>query len=185
MWLVFVFLILILGIVFSKIEIIIKKIRINRNEYNFKVKIKFMFFGIIKLVSINLGKNGIELFGKELVYERILNSKKLNEIKYNIKKFDLKKINHFLKIINLKLSSAKFTLKIGADDIFITSFLVVILSSYITNFFKDKIDLMSPQKFNYRIFPEFNKSELIFEGNAVFKLNFKDLRKVWELKERV
>jgi hypothetical protein len=57
MWLFFCVLILILiGIIFSKIDINLKKIELNKQVQDFNVEVKILFFGFINICKINFLK---------------------------------------------------------------------------------------------------------------------------------
>ena len=82
MWIVFLLIILILGILFSKIEINLNELYFNEKNYNFKITVSLKLFFVIKVISIKFDKNRALLLGK-----------KLNINKYKIKKFDKRLFN--------------------------------------------------------------------------------------------
>ncbi len=173
MWLVLLFLlILFLGIIFSKISINIKNIRISDKKVDFQIKIKLYLFYFIKIISIKCNNLGIIIFGKTIPYKKFIKDVKFeNIIKKDFRDLTLKKI----KTMDLKIDNVNFTLKIGVKDVFITSFLVVFLSTYISTLLMKETKRINYRKIHYNILPEFNKYELVLEGNTTVSMKTRNL----------
>lgn len=172
MWLVFLFLILILlGIVFFRIEIVLKKIVLNKNTQDFKLNINFMFFGFIKVFCVHLDKEGIKFFNKKILYENLMSKEKFEHLKLDIEKVGFKETLQIIKELKLKINTAKFSLRLGLGEIFLTNILVVIVSSLISVLYGIKGIEVKLKNINYKVLPDFNKVSLLFEGR--FCLSFK------------
>lgn len=175
MWIVFLLFTLVLGFIFSKIKISIEKIKIDIKSFIFKVKVSFLWFGIIKIFNIELNQNGIKIFNKHIKYKKLINEEKLEKIKRDFK-FDIKNIEK----LNPKVELIRFNLKLGTEDIFITTFLVTIISVFITELFRRKLKMINLKKAYYKILPEFNKNEIFYEGKTLVSIKtmniFKSLR---------
>ena len=161
MWLVFLFSILILGIIYSSLEAKIYSINILEKDYNFKVIISFKLFGILKIFSFRLDKIGIHFFSKKIVY----------------KKVDKEKIDFELfKQINLKLKKSYFTLRVGIEDVFLTNIVLVLLSSLIPVYAKEEI---KKNNLKYKILPEYNKICLRLDGKINLSVKVFNLIKLY------
>lgn len=162
----FIVILFLLGIVFSKISINIEKIELNSKKIKIKIIIKLLWFGFLPIFAFTFNENGIKILWKNIDYKKINISK--------ISKNDFKKAN-IKKIKNLKIKTnlAKFTLRIGAYDIFTTTFIIAVISSIVANIFKTTA--INCKKMNYVILPEFNKNEVYFEGKIKLSFNLLNL----------
>lgn len=175
MWLVFVFVILIFGIYFSKIKFSISKINISKNIFEFKVKISFYLFSKIKIFSVYFNEKGVKIFFLFVSYEKIL--KKIN-IKENfndaVNKINLKKI----KKLNISLEKLDMKCIIGIDDIIANVAIVTLIASIIGFYLSRK-----KGKYRYTILPDFGKNIIIFEGSFAFSLKTRRIRIFFKPKE--
>ena len=173
MWLVFLLIILILGIIFSKIEINLNELYFNEKSYNFKITVALKLFFIIKVISIKLDKNKILLLGKKL---------KIN--KFKIRKID-KKVFDLIKSFKIKIRKIDFVCKIGAISISLTNFFVVLFSTLFPIFVKNRV---KRENFKFKVLPEYNKLLLNFSGNFIIsiklltliKIHFKNIKSKYE-----
>ena len=61
MWLVFLLLIFIIGIVFSTLEINLSEIFFQEKNFNFRIIISYKLFGFFKILFLKLDKNRAEI----------------------------------------------------------------------------------------------------------------------------
>lgn len=165
---------IILGIIFSEIKIDIKKIELNISKANFDIKIGIYLFGFLKVFGIRCDKNGIKFLGKNFSYKKLFKLSFKEIILKNLKKKDIK----IAEELKFKINLAKFTIRVGVKDMFVTVFLVTLISSLIAIFIKDKIQKANINKINYKILPEFNKLEFYYEGNiniSIKTINIKNI----------
>lgn len=153
---------ILIGTIFSKIKICIEKIEVNINNIDFKIKIGIFLFGFLKIFSIKCNKKGIKILGKFYSYKKLFKHD-LNEIiRKLLKNIKIKKT----KKISFKIDFSKFTLRVGTEDMFITVFIVTVLSSIISEFLKRKIQKINKNNINYKVIPEFNKLMFFYEGKT-------------------
>lgn len=165
MWLVFVFLLLIItGFIFSSVDMLITKIKASIKGFDCDVKISLYWFGILKVLSIKLDKYGINIFGKKIKY---------NNLKKDMKVLYFEDIVKIIKEFKFKMSNVDFTLKIGAENVFLTSILVVIASTVIARKFQKT--KCNKRKIKYRVFPDFNRILIFFEGKLILKFNTREI----------
>lgn len=175
MWLVFVFVILIFGIYFSKIKFSISKINISKNIFEFRVKISFYLFSKIKIFSIYFNEKGIKVFFIFIPYKKILRKINMKEkITYAFDKIDLRKI----KKLNISLEKLDMKCIIGIDDIIINVAIVTLIASIIGFYLSRK-----KGKYRYTILPDFGKNIIIFEGSFAFSLKTRRIRIFFKPKE--
>lgn len=164
MWLVFLLLILLIGLIFASLEINLNKIDISKDNYNFKIVISLKLFGFFKILFFKLDRFGLKIFNK-----------KINVSRYNLKKIDKKSFN-LLKDLDIKLKKVNFSLKIGLVDITLTNFSVILFSSFIPYFVRNRI---KNKKIKYQVLPEYNKFYLYFKGNFAVSIKILTLIKFY------
>ena len=171
MWLVFVFFILlILEIFFSNINIILKKVVLNKNASDFRIDINFCIFKVLKIFTIKLNKDGVKFLNKMIPFKKSI-KEEIQKLKLNFEELKFNGILTVLKEVNPKIKKAKFALNLGIGDIFLTSTLVVMVSSIISVFLGMQLFETNYKKIDYKVIPEFNK--LNFEFNGDFSINIK------------
>lgn len=148
------------------------------NKFDYELKIGLYLMKKIKIIGIKINEkklNKIKHTIKKLENSKIL--KKISRI--NLKKVSLKleerlkrkiinkniKPIEIVKIVlkNLKIEILKFkmNLKIGIDDVFITSFLIAILSSIIAIMLKFTVDdIKDDKRYHYKIMPIYGKENM-------------------------
>lgn len=165
MWLVFLFLLLILlGIIFSSINITLKRIEISLKDFDFNIEISFWLFKFIKVINIKLDKSWLTVVGKKIRIDKLRKDK-----------LSFKKLLKFIKDLDFNLSEVDFNLNIGSANATLTILLVVVIST-LTTIVLEKNKL---KKSNYKILPEFNKFEVLFKGKIKFKLRTIKILKMW------
>ena len=158
MWLVFLLLIFMIGIIFSTLEINLSEIFFQEKKFNFKIIISFKLFGFFKVLFLRLDKNRAKILGE-----------KFNISKYKIKKID-KKVFKLLKDFDIKFKKVDFICKIGILDIGLTNIVIVLFSSVFPIIIKDRV---ARKDFNFKVFPEYNK--LCFKAKGKFIISLKIL----------
>lgn len=165
------------------------KISINRilvdtknNNFDYEIKVGLYLVKKIRIIAIKINKEKIAKI--EQTIERLNRSKILKKLsKFNIEKMSLKLekklkkeiINKNIKPIeaveiilkNLKIETLKFKmdLRIGLEDVIITSFLIAILSSILSIALKFTVNnIKDGNKYYYKILP-------IYRNENVLKLN--------------
>lgn len=162
---------LFLGIIFSKIKIRIEKFELNINNANFNIKVGIVLFGFLKVFGAKLDKNGVKILWKKFTYEKIFKKSLKELLKSNLKKKDIE----IAEKINFNIDTAKFTLRVGTEDMFITVFLVTFLSGIVAEILKKKIQNASNKNINYRVLPAFNKNEVYYEGKTDISIKTRKL----------
>lgn len=165
------------------------KISINRilvdtknNNFDYEIKVGLYLVKKIRIIAIKINKEKMAKI--EQTIEKLNRSKILKKLsKFNIEKMSLKLekklkkeiINKNIKPIeaveiilkNLKIETLKFKmdLRIGLEDVIITSFLIAILSSILSIALKFTVNnIKDGNKYYYKILP-------IYRNENVLKLN--------------
>lgn len=160
------------GLFSSKMKIRIEKIELNINNVNFKFRIGIFLFSFLRILELKCDKNGVKIFGRNFSYKRIFNIDLKELVVKILKNRDKNKQNK----LNFKIDLAKFTLKVGTEDMFITVFLVTLLSGLFTEFLKNKMKKINNRKIAYKVLPEFNRTEFFYEGKMDISIKTIDLK---------
>lgn len=170
MVLVFTFfiIIIVLMLIFliSTLKIDIKKIEITNEIPNtplikeFEIVIGIYVFDKIKLYSKTIKKQDIE---------KMKNSKSLTKLKNGImtkdilknKKSNIKMDLDILKGINPNLQQINLELKLGTEDVVLTSFLICIISILISMVLSKAIQIYDEENYKYKIIPNYNNQNSI------------------------
>lgn len=155
MILVLFFIIFLILIFFSYIKIEFQNVYISnipKFRYDFKIK-----FGIYILKKV-------KIFGFEITNEKLKNSKLSNKIKSRIKnqKMDIS-IPEIIKIIrklNISLDKFQTRIKLGTEDVILTSIFVGIIASSIGIILGKIIKHYEEKKYKYEISPVYNTKNI-------------------------
>lgn len=178
LFLLFLISLFVIIILISNLKISVKKLEAS-NEIentdilkNFTVSIGIYIFGKIKIFNKDITKQDIE---------KAKNSKQIEKLKNKFwkketmkeKKQDIKMDIDVLKKLNPKLEKIKLDLKLGTEDVVLTSFLIVIVSIIISMVLSKVIKKYDEKKYEYIIIPVYNNKnsiKVILEGIIDIKL---------------
>jgi len=150
-----VFLILIItivfGVYFSKIKINIRSVEMESEFKNaklkFDIKLGLFLFGKIKVLNFNLYEDGIRFLNGKISYkefkDRIYKIFRIESKNRDIKN-DFEKYIKTFKKINPKLEELDLKINIRFEDVFLTSFSIVAISTILSFFAKGN-------KYMYRV----------------------------------
>lgn len=178
MWLVFLLLILILGILCSTIEASLYRIELTDKKFDLKLVISLKLYGIIKIVHVDCNENGIKFLNKRITYKEIILKAKEDDL--NIKKISIDFFD-LLKQADLKFKKMYFTLKVGLLEMSLTNIAIIVFSSIFPIFVKSKV---KKQNLKYDVLPEYNKILIFLRGKInisvkslnLIKLYFKNIK---------
>ena len=151
---------LIIVLVLSTIRINVEKLKItninpdNKTNYDFNTKLQLYFLNKIRILNINI---------TEKTLKNIRIKEKIKQI--NMKQIEAKVINKEIikNVKNLKINLSKLNLemKIGTEDVILTSALVAIISSILGLIIARIINQYKESKYKYTIQPEYKGENLI------------------------
>jgi len=164
----------IFGLYFSKIKINIKSIEIENISKKFNisldVNIGILLFGKIKVLGINLFKDGVGFFGKKISYKKIgglFNKKKskkrdfLSIIKKFLNKESGDKYGRLIKRIKPKIEEFDIKLNLGFKNVLFTVFAIATISTSIPLAIRNNIGIYNTNKYKYVIMPYYKNSNVI------------------------
>lgn len=178
LFLLFLISLFVIIISISNLKISVKKLEVSNETEN---------TSILKNFTVSIGIyifNKIKIFNKDITkqdLEKAKNSKQIEKLKNKFwkketmkeKKQDIKMDIDVLKNLNPKLEKIKLDLKLGTEDVVLTSFLIVIVSIIISMVLSKVIKKYDEEKYEYIIIPVYNNKnsiKVILEGIIDIKL---------------
>ncbi len=163
MILVFIFIFLIWGCIFSKVSVYVKNFNLQNSKKGlntiFNIKLKFKLYGIIPFLVMNLTEEGIRILGIKIDYKKFTNNEKIKKgIKKAKKNFKVSKI----KLLKPNLEKINLRLSLGTESMVITTFLVTLSSVFLSFVFKETIKKFDKNKHKYIIRPNYEEKNKIF-----------------------
>lgn len=170
---------LVLGIYFSKLKIVVKKIEFEMNEKvkskkDYEIKVGIYLFGIIKVFGIVLEENNLRFLNFKIPYRKLKRTKIYNEmIKKDAIELDNKILKDKIRILDMKFEKLNLNMKFGTDSTLITSFLTFIVSTLVSFVIQKSVTKYKPNKHKFIITPMYenrNSIKIFLELIASFKL---------------
>ena len=156
--------VILLLLIFTTIRIDVKNLEVSnyekiKLEYDYLVYIKLYIFNYIKYFQIKIDKEKVDK--SNLV-------KKINIQKAN-KQFENIKIS--TKNLKPEVEKIDMNVKVGTESMFMTTFLVLVISVGISYLLKNTIKKANPEKHKYKIEPSYiNKNLIDLKLNCIIKV---------------
>lgn len=133
------------------------KIKINNLEamspkkfaHNYKVEIALELFGKIKWLKFRLNENKLKKLSAKMHLERI----DIKQLERDLKLADIKAILG----IRPKISYMNLKLKVGVEDVLLTTYLVPIISTFLSVLLPYAVESENIKNVKYKIEPVYNK----------------------------
>lgn len=181
----FIFSIIILLLLFSKIRIEIENIRFTSQKQarhinkDYKIIIKILVLKKIPIIKMNITKTKLEKIELKKQIEKI----NFGDLVEN-KKFDIKLIKA-IKVLNVGIKRINLKAEIGTENAALTAILIPILSTILSIIFSKKVEKEQNQKFKLNpIYINQNLINILFSGifeikmlhiiNVIYILNKKE-----------
>lgn len=179
------FLSVILGLIFSKLKIVVKKLdfemieKVNSKK-DYEVKIGIYLYGKIKIIGITIEEYGVKILGQKISYEKIKNWKIYKNImKEDMVQIDKDIVKDNIKTLNMKFEKVNLNLKLGTDSTLITSFLTFAVSTVVSFIIQKSITKYNPKKHKFIITPLYeNRVNINVFLELIASFNLKDIIKV-------
>ena len=168
LFLCFILFILFLIVILTMISTV--KININDFEASSSKKVTFKtveiyleIFEKIRWIRIKLSKGKLKK-----VFNKINDLEKFNmkQLEKNLKLEDLKRVC----VINPKISCMDLNLKVGVEDVFLTTYLVPIISIILSVLLSLAVEDKNIKNINYKVLPVYNKFFYLIKLNITFNI---------------
>ena len=163
---IFIVLLAIILIIFSSIKITIQNLdysNLKREKSNYKIIFSFNMFAKFRWLNIKLDKKKIQKMFKKMHLERIT----IKEIERNFRISDLKEIAN----IKPKLEFLDLKVKIGLEDIMLTTYAVPIICTILSIILPHITERKNIKDISYEIKPVYNK--LVYNVKLNTTINIK------------
>ena len=172
MILVFIFLVFIMGLVFSKVNVYIKSCYITNNSNGlnskYSVKLKFYWFGVLPIFMVNFKNEELKILFFKINYKKIISNRRFrNKIEKAKNNFKISRI----KLLKPEFQKLDLNLILGTESVEVTTFLVTVISFILSYWLKKQINIFDETKYKYIVKPNYNENNKIYLNfNAVFNV---------------
>lgn len=161
---IILFLILcILLIIFSTIKIDIRKFKFDNerldNKLDYYFYIELYFFDKIKIFSLMLNKEKVQRLNQKMNIQNKIKDIDFKKVKRDLpSKEDFKKI---VKKLKIKIDEFHLILKVGTEDVIITSAIVTGIASALGIILAKLIKNYNDEKYRYEIIPVYKNKNMV------------------------
>ena len=156
--------IFIIGLIFSKINVDVKKVDITYNKKlyvnDLGILIYIYVLNKIKIVKIKFYKDYLQILGLKLQYRFIKKFKFARNAYNNLNKKFFKILRNRRKLdmqtLNLEVNKCNLFLKLGTMSQVLTIFSIPLISTIITFFLRNSTNNDNIKKYSYKIIPEYS-----------------------------
>ena len=145
----FVVILLIILTILSTVKIKINNLEaMNQKEFAHNYKVELELFGKIKWLKFKLNENKLKKLSTKMHLERI----DIKQLEKDLKLADIKEILG----IRPKISYMNLALKVGVDDVLLTTYLVPIISTFLAILLPYAVESENIKNIKYKIEPVYN-----------------------------
>ena len=156
--------IFIIGLIFSKINVDVKKVDITYNKKlyvnDLEILIYIYVLNKIKIVKIKFYKDYLQILGLKLQYRFIKKFKFARNAYNNLNKKFFKILRNRRKLdmqtLKLEVNKCNLFLKLGTMSQVLTIFSIPLISTIITFFLRNSTNNDNIKKYSYKIIPEYS-----------------------------
>lgn len=156
--------IFIIGLIFSKINVDVKKVDITYNKKlyvnDLEILIYIYVLNKVKIVKIKFYKDYLQILGLKLQYRFIKKIKFARNAYNNLNKKFFKILRNRRKLdmqtLNLEVNKCNLFLKLGTMSQVLTIFSIPLISTIITFFLRNSTNNDNIKKYSYKIIPEYS-----------------------------
>lgn len=156
--------IFIIGLIFSKINVDVKKVDITYNKKlyvnDLEILIYIYVLNKVKIVKIKFYKDYLQILGLKLQYRFIKKFKFARNAYNNLNKKFFKILRNRRKLdmqtLKLEVNKCNLFLKLGIMSQVLTIFSIPLISTIITFFLRNSTNNDNIKKYSYKIIPEYS-----------------------------
>lgn len=156
--------IFIIGLIFSKINVDVKKVDITYNKKlyvnDLEILIYIYVLNKVKIVKIKFYKDYLQILGLKLQYRFIKKFKFARNAYNNLNKKCFKILRNRRKLdmqtLKLEVNKCNLFLKLGTMSQVLTIFSIPLISTIITFFLRNSTNNDNIKKYSYKIIPEYS-----------------------------
>ena len=161
----FLIILLCIILILSNIKIKIDNLELmsgKKINHNYKAEISLELFGKIKWINLKLNEKKIKRIFTKMHFDKI----DIKELEKNLKLVDIKEVFN----IKPKISYMDLKLKIGVDEVIITTYLVPIISTFLSILLPYVVEKENKNKVKYKIEPVYNQNFYFIQLNISFNI---------------
>lgn len=140
----------------------------NKLKINYCIYFELYFLNKLKILSLREEKEDLDKLSSKFDLKDKVQKVNFKSMKKNISKEELKKI---LKTLKIDLYKINLKIKIGTEDVIITSVIITILSTILGAIFARAIKKYDSKRHSFEIYPIYqNRNQIKLSLNCIIKV---------------
>ena len=166
-FILFLILFISLGIVFSKLKIVVNSLEFEMNgkvkaKNNYQIRVGLYLYGKLKIIGITFEEDKIKFLNFSITYKNLKQTKFFqNMIRKDAIELDKQVLKDNIKLLSMRFEKVNLNVRLGTESTLITSFLTFAISTAISFILQKGITKYNPNKHKFIITPLYENRDNI------------------------
>lgn len=177
-FILFLILFISLGIVFSKLKIVVNSLEFEMNgkvkaKNNYQIRVGLYLYGKLKIIGITFEEDKIKFLNFSITYKNLKQTKFFqNMIRKDAIELDKQVLKDNIKLLSMRFEKVNLNVRLGTESTLITSFLTFAISTAISFILQKGITKYNPNKHKFIITPLYeNRDNIAVYLDLIASLN--------------
>ncbi len=184
-FILFLILFISLGIVFSKLKIVVNSLEFEMNgkvkaKNNYQIRVGLYLYGKLKIIGITFEEDKIKFLNFSITYKNLKQTKFFqNMIRKDAIELDKQVLKDNIKLLSMRFEKVNLNVRLGTESTLITSFLTFAISTAISFILQKGITKYNPNKHKFIITPLYeNRDNIAVYLDLIASFKFVNIVKV-------
>ena len=184
-FILFLILFISLGIVFSKLKIVVNSLEFEMNgkvkaKNNYQIRVGLYLYGKLKIIGITFEEDKIKFLNFSITYKNLKQTKFFqNMIRKDAIELDKQVLKDNIKLLSMRFEKVNLNVRLGTESTLITSFLTFAISTAISFILQKGITKYNPNKHKFIITPLYeNRDNIAVYVDLIASFKFVNIVKV-------
>lgn len=184
-FILFLILFISLGIVFSKLKIVVNSLEFEMNgkvkaKNNYQIRVGLYLYGKLKIIGITFEEDKIKFLNFSITYKNLKQTKFFqNMIRKDAIELDKQVLKDNIKLLSMRFEKVNLNVRLGTESTLITSFLTFAISTAISFILQKGITKYNPNKHKFIITPLYeNRDNIAVYLDLIANFKFVNIVKV-------
>lgn len=184
-FILFLILFISLGIVFSKLKIVVNSLEFEMNgkvkaKNNYQIRVGLYLYGKLKIIGITFEEDKIKFLNFSITYKNLKQTKFFqNMIRKDAIELDNQVLKDNIKLLSMRFEKVNLNVRLGTESTLITSFFTFAISTAISFILQKGITKYNPNKHKFIITPLYeNRDNIAVYLDLIASFKFVNIVKV-------
>ncbi len=184
-FILFLILFISLGIVFSKLKIVVNSLEFEMNgkvkaKNNYQIRVGLYLYRKLKIIGITFEEDKIKFLNFSITYKNLKQTKFFqNMIRKDAIELDKQVLKDNIKLLSMRFEKVNLNVRLGTESTLITSFLTFAISTAISFILQKGITKYNPNKHKFIITPLYeNRDNIAVYLDLIASFKFVNIVKV-------